>query len=84
VTVACVDHHASDGTYPRDPRLVDPAAAATGELVYDLARVAGWDITPAVAQALYVAILTDTGGFRFSNTSPRTLQVGGTPARARH
>lgn len=75
VPVACIDHHASNGTLPDGPRLVDPAASATGELVYDLARVAGWDVTPAVAQALYVAILTDTGGFRFSNTTPRTLQV---------
>jgi phosphoesterase RecJ-like protein len=75
VPVACIDHHASDGTLPPGPRLVDAAAAATGELVYDLARVAGWNLTPAVARALYVAILTDTGGFRFSNTTPRTLQV---------
>jgi phosphoesterase RecJ-like protein len=75
VTVACIDHHASDGTLPDGPRLVDPAAAATGELVYDLARVAGWALEPPAARALYVALLTDTGGFRFSNTSPRTLQV---------
>lgn len=75
VPVACIDHHASNGSLPDGARLVDPAAAATGELIYDLVRVAGWDLTPAVARALYVAILTDTGGFRFSNTTPRTLQV---------
>ena len=75
VPVACIDHHASDGTLPEGPRMMDPVAAATGELVYDLARVAGWALVPAAARALYVAILTDTGGFRFSNTSPRTLQV---------
>jgi len=75
VPVACIDHHASDGTLPPGPRLVDADAAATGELVYDLARVAGWVLSPAAARALYVAILTDTGGFRFSNTRPRTLQV---------
>lgn len=75
VPVACIDHHASNGSLPDGPRMVDAGAAATGELVYDLARVVGWRLTPAVAQALYVAILTDTGGFRFSNTSPRTLQV---------
>jgi phosphoesterase RecJ-like protein len=54
---------------------VDPAASATGELVYDLARVAQWDITPEMARALYVAMLSDTGGFRFSNTTPRILRV---------
>ncbi|MGH9888364.1 MAG: DHH family phosphoesterase, partial [bacterium] len=51
--------------------LTDVTACATGELVYDLACTLDYPITPAVAQALYVAMLTDTGGFRFSNTSPR-------------
>jgi phosphoesterase RecJ-like protein len=35
----------------------------------------GWELNPDAARALYVAILTDTGGFRFSNTSPRTLRI---------
>lgn len=75
VPVACVDHHASNGALPVGPRLVDARACATGELVYDLARAVGWPLTPDAARALYVAILTDTGGFRFSNTSSRALQV---------
>lgn len=75
LVTACVDHHASPGTLPAGPRLVDPAAAATAELVYDLAAVAGWPLTPGAARALYVGLLTDTGGFRFSNTSPRALRV---------
>jgi phosphoesterase RecJ-like protein len=75
VPVACIDHHVSNGSLPAGPRLVDPAACATGELVYDLARVAGWELPVPAARGLYVALLTDTGGFRFSNTAPRTLQV---------
>jgi phosphoesterase RecJ-like protein len=75
VPVACIDHHQSDGTLPPGPRLVDPQACATAELVYDLARAAEWRLSEAAARALYVAILTDTGGFRFSNTTPRALQV---------
>ncbi|MBI2072771.1 MAG: DHH family phosphoesterase [Gemmatimonadetes bacterium] len=75
VPVGCVDHHVSDGALPAGPRLVDAHACATGELVYDLARAVGWALTPEVARALYVAILTDRGGFRFSNTSARALQV---------
>lgn len=75
--VACIDHHTSDGTLPPGPRLVDDRACATGELVYDLARVAGWALSPQAAGALYVAILTDTGGFRFSNTTARALHVAG-------
>jgi phosphoesterase RecJ-like protein len=75
VPVACVDHHVSAGTLPPGPRYVDPLASATGELVGELAEANGWEIPPLVAQALYVAILTDTGGFRFSNTRPRVLRM---------
>ena len=75
VPVACVDHHASVGTMPDGPWLVDPSACATGELIYDLAQSAGWNLNQAAAQALYVAIMTDTGGFRFGNTTPRAMQV---------
>jgi phosphoesterase RecJ-like protein len=75
VTVCCVDHHASNCSLPLGARLVDPKACATGELIYDLGRAVGWPLTVDAARALYVAILTDTGGFRFSNTSPRALQV---------
>jgi bifunctional oligoribonuclease and PAP phosphatase NrnA len=75
VPVACVDHHVSAGLLPAGPRYVDPSAAATGELIFELAVGNGWPVTQAVAKALYVALLTDTGGFRFSNTRPRTLRV---------
>lgn len=75
VTVACIDHHVSPGLLPDGPRYVDPAAAATGELVFELALANGWPITQAPARGLYVALLTDTGGFRFSNTHPRTLRI---------
>lgn len=73
--VVCIDHHASSGTLPTGPRLVDPAACATGELVYDLAQSCGWKLSHAASRALYVALLTDTGGFRFSNTTPRALRI---------
>ncbi len=75
VPVICIDHHVGPGDLPDGPRFVDVAAAATGELIYLLALALGWTVTPAVARALYVALMTDTGGFRFSNTKPRTLHV---------
>jgi len=75
VPVACVDHHVSAGVLPPGPRYVDPDAAATGELIFEVAQANGWPVTLAAARALYVAVLTDTGGFRFSNTRPRTLRV---------
>ena len=73
--LACIDHHQSQGNLPDGPRLVDPSACATGELVYDLAQASGWELSEAAARGLYVAIMTDTGGFRYSNTTPRTFQV---------
>ena len=66
-----IDHHLPGEEPPGTIHLADVNACATGELVYDFAAVLGLEITPAIATALYVAILTDTGGFRFSNTSPR-------------
>ena len=75
VPVACIDHHVSPGTLPPGPRYVDPSASATGELVSEIALANRWPLTPDVARALYVAILTDTGGFRFSNTKPGTLRI---------
>jgi phosphoesterase RecJ-like protein len=73
--VICVDHHSSAGTLPAGPRLVDDTACATGELIYDIAQSCGWKMSSAAARGLYVAIMTDTGGFRFSNTTPRALRV---------
>lgn len=75
VPTVCIDHHVSPGSLPRGPRLVAPEATATAELVFDLAVSQGWPLTPEIAQALYVGILTDTGGFRFANTTPRVLRV---------
>jgi phosphoesterase RecJ-like protein len=66
-----IDHHLPGEEPPGTIHLADVNACATGELVYDFAATLGLEITPAIATALYTAILTDTGGFRFSNTSPR-------------
>lgn len=75
VPVACIDHHVGAGALPPGPRYLDSGAAATGELVFEIALANGWPVGQTVARGLYVAILTDTGGFRFSNTRPRTLRV---------
>jgi phosphoesterase RecJ-like protein len=71
----CIDHHVGPVKLPAGPYLIAPEATATAELVFDMANVAGWPLTPASAQALYVGLLTDTGGFRFSNTTARALRV---------
>lgn len=66
-----IDHHIATDEPAGSLVLADTTACATGELVFDLACELGMQITEPVAKALYAAILTDTGGFRFSNTSPR-------------
>ena len=73
--LVCIDHHVGPVKLPPGPCLIAPEATATAELVFDLASVADWPLTPEVAQALYVGLLTDTGGFRFSNTTARALRV---------
>jgi phosphoesterase RecJ-like protein len=70
-----IDHHVPSDDPAGDVLFTDTTACATGELVYDLARVLGLEITPPIARSLYTAILTDTGSFRFSNTSPRCLAI---------
>lgn len=66
-----IDHHIASEDRAGDIVLTDTIACATGELVYDLACELGYEITPLIAKCIYSAILTDTGGFRFSNTTPR-------------
>ena len=72
-----IDHHVPSDDPPGSEIFSDTTACATGELIYDFAKVLGLTITPQVAHGLYVAILTDTGGFRFSNTSPRCHAIAG-------
>lgn len=72
-----IDHHIAGEEPPGDEIFSDVTACATGELIFDLAVVLGLDITPEIANSLYVALLTDTGGFRFSNTSPRCHAIAG-------
>ena len=70
-----IDHHPPGDRPIEGVSLRDSSASATGELVFDLIHRAGgpW---PAIADlAMYVAIMTDTGSFRFSNTTPTTLRI---------
>jgi phosphoesterase RecJ-like protein len=70
-----IDHHVPSDDPPSNEIFSDTTACATGELVYDVALVLDCEITPAIANSLYVALVTDTGGFRFSNTTPRCHAV---------
>lgn len=68
-----IDHHVGDAPFG-DLRLLDARAAATSEIVFQLGRLLG-PITRPVATCLLTGIITDTGSFRFSNTTPRTFQI---------
>lgn len=75
VPVAVIDHHVAGDEPVGQTAVADTTACATGELVYDFATTLELEITPTIAQALYCAILTDTGSFRFSNTTPRAHAI---------
>jgi phosphoesterase RecJ-like protein len=73
VPVLVIDHHIT-GDGLGTVEIVDSTAAATGEIVFELFKFAGWEITPAIAEALFIAISTDTGWFRFDNTDARVMR----------
>lgn len=70
-----IDHHVASDDPAGSIVLADTTACATGELVYDLACELDLEITPEIARSLYAAILTDTGAFRYSNTTPRSHAI---------
>jgi len=70
-----IDHHVTAGRFG-DIQLLDSTASATAELVFDLVNALGVTITPAMAECLHCGVLTDTGGFRFTNVTPRTMLIG--------
>lgn len=70
----CIDHHASNAGYAIET-LLDSEAAATAELLYRLIPSMGVQLTPRIADCLYTGLSTDTGCFRFSNTTAKTHQV---------
>lgn len=68
-----IDHHVTNAGFG-DVCVVDPSAAATAEIIAGLFDLAGEPFEDA-ASPLYTGLVTDTGGFRFSNTTPKTLRV---------
>ena len=71
-----IDHHPGNTGYGT-VNWIDETAAACGEQVFTLVDRLGVQLTPAMATHLYLAILTDTGSFRFSHLTPRTYELAG-------
>ena len=73
---ACLDHHLKDGPKDFDEEFRDPTASASAQLVYDLLRPRlGGSLPPVMVQALYAGIVSDTGNFRHSNSTPAIHQA---------
>ncbi|MBV9217617.1 MAG: bifunctional oligoribonuclease/PAP phosphatase NrnA [Acidobacteria bacterium] len=69
-----IDHHATCEHFGTI-NWIDSTASAVGEMIYNLCKAIGGRITPEIAECVYLALVADTGSFRYSNTSDRTLKV---------
>jgi phosphoesterase RecJ-like protein len=73
--VVNIDHH-HDNTRFGDIDLVVSNASSTGEVLRDVFEDLGVKLTPDIAEALYIALVTDTGRFQYTNTTPKALRLG--------
>lgn len=69
-----IDHHYTNPKYAEE-NLVVGDASSTGEILYDLLTEMGAEITDDIARCIYIAIVGDTGCFKYSNTSPKTMRT---------
>jgi phosphoesterase RecJ-like protein len=74
VLVLDIDHH-HDNTRFGDVNLIAASASSTGEVLRDVFGELGVELTPEIAEPLYVALVTDTGRFQYSNTTPKSLRL---------
>jgi phosphoesterase RecJ-like protein len=75
-TTINIDHHISNKAFAHI-NLIDTEASSTGELILQVIKCGGFKISKDIASCLYTSILTDTGGFKYSNTTPITLNAVG-------
>ena len=76
-----IDHHEIAASFT-EQELVDPAAASCGEIIYDVLTAMGIRLDKAMAEALYTAVSTDTGCFRYANTTAHALRTAAACAEA--
>jgi len=69
-----IDHH-HDNTRFGDVNLIVADASSTGEVLRDVFRELGVELTPDLAEPLYIALVTDTGRFQYTNTTPKALRL---------
>ncbi|KRQ86993.1 Bifunctional oligoribonuclease and PAP phosphatase NrnA [Caloramator mitchellensis] len=71
-----IDHHISNTLYG-NINYVDSNASSVGEIIYNLLKLNGYDISKNTACCLYTSIISDTGGFKYSNTTSMTFNIAG-------
>jgi bifunctional oligoribonuclease and PAP phosphatase NrnA len=69
-----IDHHHDNPRFG-DVNLIVPDASSTGEVLADVFRELDVELTPEIAEALYIALVTDTGRFQYANTTPKALRL---------
>jgi bifunctional oligoribonuclease and PAP phosphatase NrnA len=69
-----IDHHHDNSRFG-DVNLIVADASSTGEVLRDVFRELGVELTPAIAEPLYIALVTDTGRFQYTNTTPKALRL---------
>ncbi|RUM92103.1 MAG: hypothetical protein DSZ23_01055 [Thermodesulfatator sp.] len=78
-SVMILDHHLGQGFCGELEKpclsVIDKRACSTSEICFRLLNILGWEVTPAIATCFYTGVLTDTGGFRYNNTSSNTFEI---------
>ncbi|HZC30908.1 MAG TPA: DHH family phosphoesterase, partial [Gaiellaceae bacterium] len=69
-----IDHHHDNSRFG-DLNLIVADASSTGEVLRDVLRELGVELTPDIAEPLYIALVTDTGRFQYTNTTPKALRL---------
>lgn len=69
-----IDHHITNTAFG-NINIIDSKASSVGEMLFELYKNLGYNISPKIAECLYTSIASDTGGFKFSNTSSKTMRI---------
>ena len=75
-TIVNIDHHITNNHFG-DVNYIDTAASSTGEIIFQLIKDNNFVLNEEISLNLYVAIASDTGSFKFGNTTPLTMQIAG-------
>ncbi|HLB58872.1 MAG TPA: DHH family phosphoesterase [Bdellovibrionota bacterium] len=73
-TIINIDHHGTNTRFG-DSYFIEPNASSTGEVIFDILQLIGVKITKPIATNLFCALISDTGSFRYRNTSPKVLHT---------